>query len=393
MSDQLPEFPDLATQVTRSVRPPAFEELARRASGRRRRRTTIALTTLALVVAAIAVGSTVLFGGHDRAVPPIDHPSPTPAKTDRAAEIVRTGTLAGYAAAGPHASFAVWSRCPRAMADGCQIAWRIDNRGRVSEGMVPTDTVPQLAPAPNGDVVLVWGIGEGLVVHPDGRTVPTPVDALRGDPGTDSVIVQETARHSTLLVDPTTAASRRLSMPSLGNADGWVQAVRTIDGDVFALAHGSGPSAVAVSMLRAGTTSRHPLRPGTLPGYLAASGHRVAAFSSFDGATILPVGDLAVTTDDGASWTDLQRNDLPFTDIAAMAATTAGTLFVSTNDGKLFRTTNSAWTRFTTVPASGKVVGLEPAGSSVVGRVDADSTPRLSRYDDAGHATPLPPLR
>ncbi|MGH3510065.1 MAG: hypothetical protein ACRDPI_07535, partial [Nocardioidaceae bacterium] len=126
-----------------------------------------------------------------------------------------------------------------------------------------------------------------------------------------------------------------------------------------------------------------------VPGALAASGGHVAALSSFDGATDLPVGTLAVSTDAGRTWDDLHKSDLPFNAVDSMAATSGGVLFVADPVGALWRSADSTWTSFERVTGVPKVYGLEPAGAGVIAQV-AVKAPRLALIDAQGHATTTP---
>ena len=180
--------------------------------------------------------------------------------------------------------------------------------------------------------------------------------------------------------------------PGQISSDGtvWAMPIQTPDGPPFR---------VRVSWLRHGTWQTRQLDRSTsaVPGGVAVSGDHVAALSSFDGATVLPVGVLAVTSDGGDTWTDLRKEDLPFDAVDSMAATSGGTLYIggygSARYSGVYRSTDATWTHFEKVPGTRGVSGVVPAGRVVLGlRGTSDRRPPrlLAVFDDHGNRTDVP---
>ena len=223
-------------------------------------------------------------------------------------------------------------------------------------------------------------VGADGVVRPVVDGVPRPARA--GD-----VVVS--AENRLLLVDPRTGQSWPL--PPAQGVDRWHQGLVSPDGTLWATALVGGQVWLAWST--DGASWQHHAMPGDrvgndIPGYLAAGGDHVASVSGSDGATVLPVVDFAVTTDDGRTWTDLDRQDVPFDTVDAMAATSGGTLYVVTAGGEhLFRSTDDTWRHFTELPNPDHVDVLVPAGDRVLARGGSWDAPVLHSYDSSGDAT------
>jgi len=382
---------DLREQARHAV-PPAFDTLVDEARARRRHR--VRAGAAAVVLLAVSGGAAVVTRtGPDSAPPPTARPTgttPGPARSDAAgrlralsaAQIVRQGSLETWAA-GDGRVLTVWRACVR---DGthCRFAWHLGStNGLTGSGDRGPDVV-----AAEGGFVLTAGTATGLLVRDDGTAARlVPVDSLASTAG--DVVVR--SDRGPRLVDPRTARSGRLTPPA--GSDGLAGATATPDGTVWALPAWSGPGRVEVARLRDGTWRSHPVddpsSTAEVPAFLAVAGDRVAALSSYDGATVAPVGVLAVSTDDGSTWTHLARGDVPFAAVDSMAATDDGVLVVAEPDGTVWRSTDATWRSFARVTGAGRVGGLVPAGAGVLGRA-AGATDRLVLVDGAGTARPVP---
>ncbi|MGY2873895.1 hypothetical protein ACVW00_001085 [Marmoricola sp. URHA0025 HA25] len=389
-------FPDLATPVARATEPPPFEEVLGRARRRRRRTVLGTAAGTAAVVAAVAGGA--LFGnGETGSAPQPAKPSPSagrtaaPAAAD-AARIVGTGGLLSYAGGADGSLLTVWRACSAAGETDCDSAWQLQVGGHVTQGLVKEDN-PSVQAGTGGFVIGSWH-RLGIVVDEQGQVRQIQrVGSGTVAPGDVFVQVRQA-----LLVDPRTATAWQLATtPDLGN---WVQASVAGDGSIWAMRERGHdlPMVWSKTLSPASPWKQHLMTStdthDSLPGYLATSGDHVAALSGFDGATVLPVADLAVTADGGATWTDLHQSDLPFRYVDSMAATSGGTLYVVTPAGEhLYRSTDASWTRFTEVPNPTRADTLVAAGDRVLARGGTFEDPVLVALDSAGHSTPVPVAR
>ncbi|WP_310964494.1 beta propeller repeat protein [Nocardioides terrisoli] len=372
----MPDFPDLVTPATRATKPPPFESLVARARVRRRTRVATTLTLVVVAVVAIAAGSA--LAGRHATTRPITPPTPSP--DARTAAIVRTGSLVSYAAAPDGSVLTVWQRCARGDAH-CAAAWRLTTRAGSWSGLAH-GSEPFAYAAGNAFVVTSWD-RLGDVVDNDGTARPLrhvrSLVPARGD-------VTVRSAKGLLLLDPRTAAVAELPLPP--GADALAEATVDVDGTVYALPAFAGPGKVWVARFRdrhwTHVVLSHGGARGTMPGYVVASGSHAAALSSFDGATILPVGVLGVTADGGDTWTMLTKSALPFGAVDSMAATSGGTLYLTTPDGEVYRSAEPNWTRFERVAAPRRTGELQGVGDQVVARIGTAKHPRLIVFDDSG---------
>jgi hypothetical protein len=391
------DLSDLRTAVRDAVdeaQAPAFESLVRRARVRRRRRQ---ISLAAAAVAVLAGAAALVAPGGRPATPPSPAeqtgtatpsvtPSPRPAPTTALGrlqamsvdDLVARGHLYSEGSAGGQL-LAVWSVCVND-SQYCRYAWRlVDRHGEVAEGAAG-DGVDNPGPdvyAGAGAFVLKAWDRPGLAVEPDGTT--KPLVSGRVNPLAHDAVAVRTGGRRMELADPVTGETQPL--PDVPGSDALADAAVAADGTLWALPAFAGPGKVEVSWLRDGLWRSHvivePSRTRmAVPGALAVTGTwtgptRVAALSSYDGATVLPVGVLAVSVDGGATWTHLTQKDVPFHAVDSMAATAGGTLFVADPDGALWRSTNASWTGFARVTGVGRVGGLEPAGEQVLARTSA----------------------
>jgi hypothetical protein len=127
---------------------------------------------------------------------------------------------------------------------------------------------------------------------------------------------------------------------------------------------------------------------GDLGGALVVHGDSLLATTAADGATVGPVATYRVSHDRGATWTSLDRTDLPFF-VAHPAVTSGGTLYVADFRDRVWRATDPSWTRFAPVPQAPPLENLTAAGDTVLG-LAYDGQPTLVRIDDAGDVTTMP---
>jgi hypothetical protein len=277
----------------------------------------------------------------------------------------------------------------------CRFAWRLaDRSGTVAQGPAwagDGSTGPVVRAGAGGFVLKSWR-RRGLAVRDDGSVLPlTP-----GRVGPAAVAVRAGGTRMEL-ADPGTGATEPL--PDVPASDALADAVVAPGGTVWALPAFAGPGKVEVAWLRGGVWHSHAIAEPTgsapgIPGTLAVGGTssattHVAALGSYDGATVLPVGVLAVSADGGATWTHLTRRDVPFAVVDSMAATRGGTLFVAEPDGTLWRSTDGSWTSYAEVEGAGRATDLVPAGDQVLART-ATREPGLVLLADDGSSEQLP---
>jgi hypothetical protein len=388
-------FPDLVTPVARATEAPPFEQIVGRARRRRRRHVLGAAAGTAALVASAATG-VVLSTGHENSAPGPAQPSvsrgstATPVAVD-AARIVLTGGLLSYAAGPDGSLLTVWKACAADDETDCDTAWQLQTRGDVYQGIAKGDT-PSVYAGSGGFVLDSWNRRAVVIDAAQGQTRQVTPAASR-TVGAGDVFIGE--KGHLVVVDPRTATSWPLA--TAPDRDSWVQAAVGADGSIWAmtLRNNDVPTIWSLSA-SAGSAWRQHVMASTdthdsVPGYFATSGDHIAALSGYDGATVLPVADLAVTTDGGRTWTDLHQSDLPFKYVDAMAATSGGTLYVVTPAGQhLYRSTDDTWTRFTEVPNPSHADSLVPAGDHVLARGGTFEAPVLEALDDAGRSAPVP---
>lgn len=411
-----PDLTTLARAWASHTTEPEFDALVGRARARRRRRV-LALVASAAAVVLIAGLSTVLLQRGPSAAPlPTNHRKP--AKVDPARDpswIIGHGRLVSYAAGlggwtsstptppdAPDRVMTVWRHC-RHESRGCRAAWRLtDWSGKVvATGLAGKGWNGAPTAYASGDmfVLRTWN-RPGIAVDPDGSTRPI-ADADGGTVTAGDVLVR--VGKSLAVVDLRSEETWPLPLPR--HVAGWVDGTVSTDGTAWLLpepAPGTLVRTIQVRWFRAGAWHQHllwraaPSVGGTpMPGLLVSSGEHVAAMSSFDGATVLPVGTFAVTADDGRHWTDLTKRQLPFDFVDSMAATDGGTLYVvGSPDGRgaweLFRSTDASWTNFEQVPGAHDIAGLDSGGPVVLAFSGSLGQPGLVAYDDHGNRADVP---
>lgn len=310
-------------------------------------------------------------------------------------QVVAAGNLYSYGSAGSGALVTVWQVCVHG-STYCRYAWRLaDPDGWIAIGDAWTGdgaTGPQVVPAANGYLLTAWN-RHPLVLALDGTVSPS-------HPGPpqwveDRIGVVRQGEAGLAAVDPQTGT--RWSLPLPPGSDAVAEASVAADGTVWALPAFAGPGKVEVSRLRGGRWQSHEIRgprPSlAVPGLLAVAGAgttptHVAVLSTYDGATSMPVGVLAVSDDAGRSWRRLTEAQLPFDTVDSMAVA-GDTLFVADPAGRVWRTDGAAWDRFTALPGV-RAVGLAPGGDRVLAEVAGGNRPRLVWIDAAGDVEPAP---
>jgi hypothetical protein len=355
----------------------------------------------AAAIAVLAVVATAALGDRDAEHPTRSSPASTPASSGSTASstgpdpapdadtVVRTGDLVSYAAAGRRVMTA-WRLCTGPDRSSCASAWQLQSPAGTVRGLVSGDG-PSVVRAGDSFVVKPWN-NRGVVVDGTGRVRPLVPGKAGSVSAPDALAF---GRNGLLAIDAGAATSSPL--PLADGVDQWIQGV-VGDATVWALSLRDGRPTVSWRTTGGGSWQHHvtPVEEthGALPGYLAVSGDHVATVTGYDGATILPVADVAVTADGGRTWPDLHKDDLPFDTVDAMAATTGGTLYVVTAGGRhLFRSTDGSWTRFTEVPNPHRIDALQPAGRRVLGQGGSSTAPELVALDDAGRSTSVPVAR
>jgi len=401
MPERLP-FPDVAGPAAEATRPPSFEEIVVRAR-RHRRRTVLAATgVVASVLMAVVVGATLTTGG-GRATPqpllptptgsaPTSAPTSTPAHTAdaQAAAVVRDGHLVGYAVNGKGSLLTVWQRCA-GQTSRCRTAWQLQGRSGITRALVKGNFASAVA-AGDSVVVMTWD-ESGLVLDDRGQTRPLREVASGTVTAADALVRLE---RDLAAVDPVRAEYWRLPAPP--GVDAWADGTIAADGTAWATASVPAPAIdVRIWWLdpRTSAWQHHTISrsfaDGPATGPSAVAGDHVAALSMHDGVDVATYGVFALSTDGGASWSDLHPSDLPFDNVDAMAATSGGTLYVASQDNgggdRVFRSTDATWRHFAEVPGVRGAYRLVAAGQEVVAARGTPGRTEVLKLDDAGHAT------
>jgi len=395
------QFPDVAGPAAEATRPPAFEEIVVRAR-RHRRRTVLAATgAVASLLVAVAVGAT-LTTGDGRATPqpllptptgatPTPTPTSTPAQTaaSQAAAVVRDGYLVDNAVNAKGSLLTVWQRCA-GQTSRCRTAWQLQGQSGITRALVKGSFAGAVA-AGDSLVVMTWD-ESGFVLDDRGRARPLREVASGTVTAADALV---RLQRDLAAVDPVRAEYWRLPAPP--GVDGWADGRIGADGTAWATASVPAPAIdVRIWWLDPKTaawqhhTISRSFADGPATGPFAVAGDHVAALAMHDGVDVATYGVFAVTTDAGASWSDLRPNDLPFDNVDAMAATSGGTLYVASQDDsgadRVFRSTDATWRHFAEVPGARGAYRLVAAGRELVAARGTPGRTEVLKLDDAGHA-------
>jgi hypothetical protein len=404
--DFVPEAHDATPAAPKTEPRPVEANMIRARQHRRRAIVAAALTTVA-VLAVAAGGVALILGRHDAATAPV-HPSPSPSApaspspdsgtapddTAEAAAVARDGRLVAYAVNAKGSLLTIWQRCASwTEVSRCRTAWQLQSHAGINRALVRGNFAVAAA-AGDSFVVTSWN-RPGIVVDDSGRWRPLQ-SVPSGKVAAGDAFVQ--LGKSLGVVDPATA--QLWPLPAPDGVEGWVAGTIAADGTVWATPSVPAPPIdVRISWLQPGSatsawqhhTFSTTFDDGPAPGPIAVAGDHVAALAMHDGVDVATYGVFAVTTDAGATWSDLHPSDLPFDNVDALAATSSGTLYVATTAsdgaGRLFRSTDRTWTRFTEVSGARGVHQLVAAGDLVIARGGTLSRPEALTLDDAGHVT------
>lgn len=409
----MPDLDDLRTAVDATAaraEVPDFTSLRVRARARRRRRHGAMAVGLAGAVAlALAGGLSLRTPQAGPQVGPATHadqhrPGPG-AQHDPATrrqlqalsvrQVVASGRLYSYGSGGSGELMTVWQACVRD-SSSCRYAWRLVARNgqrAVGEAWSGDASDGPAVTADGGAYLLTTWDRRGLLIAPTGAVTALHRGARESLPGlAGSVAVIRSGKAGVAAVDTRTGTTWPLPLPP--GADAVSQATVAADGTLWTLPAFAGPGRVEVDWLDGGRWHTHHVTdPGrsrlAVPGLLVqwglrATPSRIAVLSSYDGATSLPVGALAVTTDSGRSWRELGRRDLPFATVDSMAADGGGTLYVADPDGRVWRSLDGHWDRFTRVPGLRRAFGLQAAGEGVLAESAGGGQPHLVMITGSG---------
>ena len=399
----MPELDELRAAVDAAAaraEVPDFTTLRARARTRRRRRHG------AVAVGAVAAAALALAGGLNLRSPqagpvpgPATHqhqhgqPVKKPATRRQldalgAQQVITTGRLFSYASGGSGELVTVWQVCVHDWSY-CRYAWRLaDPNGQRAIGVTWSgggSDGPVVTAAGGSYLLTAWN-KRGFLLSPNGAATalhPGAREPLAGRGG--SVAVVRSGKVGLDAVDTRTGATWPLPLPP--GADAVIEGGVAANGTLWALPAFAGPGRVEVDWLAGDRWHAHQLTGAAgsrlaVPGGLVqwgttSSPTRVAVLSTFDGAMSSPVGVLALSSDSGTSWRQLTRTDVPFGTVDSMAADAAGALYVADVHGRVWRSVDGRWDRFTRVPGLRRANGLQPAGEGVLAEVGGGTQARL----------------
>ncbi|MCW2780006.1 MAG: Photosynthesis system assembly factor [Marmoricola sp.] len=397
----MPELPESLQTLARATEiastPPAFGDLVRRS--RQRRRNQVLATAAATAVLVGGVAAMTAFGPQSAPAPShnlVHRPTPTP-KADTPAQKIRSltaqqmvhqGQLFSFASLGDGTSLRTWQKCTRNLMV-CASAWQLVTAKGPSVEQLLSESLAYVYAA--GDAYIVRSPDEaGIVVHTDGSvTAIQPVAEARPIGAGDVLVI---GKGLLRVVDPDAGVTWPLALPPAVTdvADGQNDETKIdADGRIWLSTFSSSTMPGLTWSVDGGTTwSRHEFGRGRHTGDLVASGQHVATFTNSDGEGGLSFDQWDVSSDAGKSWTEVSPSAVPFAEIASMAATSGGTLYVANVAGKVWRSTDSSWTHFVKVVTDAPVSQLVPAGDHVLGAATDMRGPVLFvRLADDGRAT------
>ena len=378
---ELAPLRDAVESLTDDAQPPDFTELQARAARRARRRTSgMAVGAAGLLALVTLLGPR--LDDQRRDVPA----GPPSSEADRT---IAKGDLVAWAGDGSGAVLTVWSTCGSADR-ACSTAWRFAPAGgRAFTGVLDSPRAyPQVVPVSGGFVLQPHGAKPGVMVFPDHSIVDLTRDC---DGWTTWPRAREAQRY--VLVDS-------LMAPNLVDTEGRTTCDTTGFEDARTLVHGTVDDEGTVWGL-AGDGVDGPRRgkpavaryDGTDWTYrdLAKDADPGSSLIDVEGATTVVAavsGDgtvlgLVVSTDGGATWTDVPMPDA--VGIESLALADPSTLFLVDREHTLWRSTDLRG--FQRVTLDHPVSGLQPVGGSLLARVVG--TEDLLRITPDGVAAPV----
>ena len=356
--------------------------LARTRSSSRRRRW-VALSAAAAAAAAVVAVVVVESRPHGEPRPlPAVTPTQTSSIPSDAARLIADGRLTSYAVQESGATITLWTTCPSQSQAGCSdYAWRLDTgTSSVTGGVVPAgkDWRETHARAAGGGFLITAEYSqEGLVigvdgtirplVHPSECTLPSEVEPGRH-------ILVPNALFGQNLVDLETATTCSVGSDAFPELAGTLATTGTL----WAL------TSDTTITWNDGVRSQNrelPDAQGDID--LAVSGPRVAVLQSDDDSAF---ARLTVTKDNGATWSELDPAEVPFTTYDSMAFAGPAAFFVAdATTGTLWRSTDLV--NFSRIQTPDWVRGLIPADGAVLAQVG--SSDRLIRVTAEGKVEPV----
>lgn len=322
--------------------------------------------------------------------------APGPAVRAEAEQIIAEGNLSTFAATESGSLLTVWHNCDFQLDTDCDGAWRLGTGSQtVATGMVGHGTARMGAYA-SGDVFVTAcfcddsGALEWSLIAEDGTVSPltdcrdatwsTPTEPGRMFWGWDKFV--------------DTVAGTICDMGRLGLNPDDGDAVFTAEGTLWALVNNEpDPDTLTIGRYDGAQWSYYQLasKAATWTSLLAAAGSTVAVLQETEPTTeedgqLVAAGQfvgLAVTTDDGATWSqvdnpDVLERDLPFATFVpehplfsgytSMAFAGESTLYVADGRGYLWRSTDFA--TFSRVLVPFDVSDLTSTGDAVIARID-----------------------
>ncbi len=348
------------------------------------------------IVTISAIGLTVL---RPPAVGPATSPSPspvtpTPSPRLEAEQIIAEGRLESFAASESGTLLTLWGTCDFLETD-CGYAWRLGEGSQPrATGVIDPGGAGVTAPIASGDGFILTparGGDLGIRIAKDGTASPLSM-ACRGagwsTPTGPGRLIWVAGLQFADTVAGTICPTSRLGGPSLAKG------VFTPDGALWALVDNeTDPDALTIGRYDGAQWRYHDLAPrgGSWTSVIAAAGSNVVVLQAAPEPSPQQLVGLSVTTDAGATWSevvdrDVLERDLPFfayrspdsqawfSGYTSMAFAGSAVLYVADLRGDLWRSTD--FTTFDQVSVPGGVRDLTSAGDAVIARIDNEGTCR-----------------
>lgn len=345
------------------------------------------------VVTIAAVGATVL---RPPAIGPAVSPSPTsspsavPLRQISEAQIIAEGTLASFAATASGTVLTIWDSCESQFQDtGCGHAWRLGTgpqpraTGMVGIGDVHVDAFASSA----GGFVLTSagrrGPDLGFLIAEDGTASDISSDCPGAGWPSDTEPGRQVWAGFNVLDTVTGAVCQSEQLGGRPLSGGGF----TADGALWGLADNeSDPDTLSIARYDGAEWRYRDLaaKGGSWTSLIAAAGSKVVVLQAAPEPSPQQLVGLSVTTDAGATWSevvdpDVLARDLPFSAYrspdsqdwfpaySSMAFAGTDVLYLADGRGDLWRSTD--FTTFSRVEVAGWVRGLQPTGDAVIARI------------------------